>query len=125
VAGLHEMRPPNAAMLTARLADLPGLQVPTDSSGCSHVCNQYTVRVARGRDSMRRGLLARGVGTAVYYPAPIHKQPLYESLGYGGQRFIEAERASREVLSLPVHPGVGEEELRVVIDSIRELVAGP
>jgi dTDP-4-amino-4,6-dideoxygalactose transaminase len=114
----------NAAVLTAGLADVPGVRVPTEAPGCSHVFHQYTLRVANGRDSLRGGLEALGVGTEVYYPTPIHKQPLYESLGYGSQRLVEAERASREVLSLPVHPGVGDEQLRVVVDSIRALVAG-
>ncbi len=60
----------------------------------------------------------------MFYPLPIHRQPLYRGLGYR-QRLPVAERLSREVLSLPVHPGLSREELDAVVSAVREgLAAG-
>jgi dTDP-4-amino-4,6-dideoxygalactose transaminase len=65
-----------------------------------------------------------GVGTAVHYPIPVHRQPLYIELGYGNQSLPVAERAADEVLSLPVHPGLQDSDVDRIIDSVREAVTG-
>jgi dTDP-4-amino-4,6-dideoxygalactose transaminase len=62
-----------------------------------------------------------GVGTEVYYPVPVHRQQLYLDLGYGNQSFPEAQRAAKEVLSLPVHPGLTQDELDIIIEAVRSL----
>ncbi len=109
----------NAARLTAGLADLDWLVPPTEPPDCVHAYHQYTVRVPRVRDRLRRHLEARGIATRVYYPVPIHKTPLYQQLGYGQVRCPEAERATAEILSLPVHPALGEAEIDRIIDEVR------
>jgi dTDP-4-amino-4,6-dideoxygalactose transaminase len=85
-----------------------------------HVFHQYVVRVAERRDELARHLLARGVGSRVYYPIPIHLQPCYRELGYGEGAFPHAERAAREVLALPMFPELLPEEQEYVISSIRD-----
>lgn len=110
----------NAASLTAGLCDLDWLVVPSEPPGCTHVFHQYTLRVAGARDRLARHLDARGIGTRVYYPSPIHKSPLYRRLGFADIRCPHAERAAEDVLSIPVHPSLGEEEVRRIVQAIRD-----
>ncbi|MDR7409178.1 MAG: DegT/DnrJ/EryC1/StrS family aminotransferase [Armatimonadota bacterium] len=118
----------NAQTLTEVLRDLSGVLPPTEPEGYFHVYHQYTVR-ARRRDELSRHLRARGVETRVYYPEPVpHTEP-YRRLGYTPGGWPQAERAGREVLSLPVHPALTEGDLRRVVDAVREfarqVVASP
>ncbi|MBI5770158.1 MAG: DegT/DnrJ/EryC1/StrS family aminotransferase [Verrucomicrobia bacterium] len=69
----------------------------------THVYAQYTIRTAN-RDAFSEKLKAAGIPTAVYYPKCLHEQPVYQPLGYKWGAFPEAEKASREVISLPMHP---------------------
>ncbi len=82
-----------------------------------HVFNQYTIRVDR-RDELKEHLGREGIGTAVYYPVPLHLQPCFEGLGYGPGDFPNAERASREVLSIPVYPELTEDAQAYVVRAI-------
>jgi perosamine synthetase len=92
---------------------LPADVIPTVPPGFRHVFHQYTVRVRKDRDRVAALFNEAGVGTAVHYPIPIHAQKLYEDLGYTGSLPV-SEKASREVLSLPVHPSLTAEELAKV-----------
>ncbi|MFZ1640560.1 MAG: DegT/DnrJ/EryC1/StrS family aminotransferase [Candidatus Contendobacter sp.] len=85
--------------------------------GNTHVYAQYTIRVAE-RDRVSEALKAQGIPTAVYYPKCLHEQPVFAALGYRWGDFPEAERASREVLSLPMHPWLTEREQERVISAI-------
>ena len=100
-------------------AQLRGVIPPCEPEGLQHVYHQYTVRVPDGRrDALRSHLQEHGIGSEVYYPVPIHQQKFYvEELGYQGER-PEAERASREVLSLPVHPGLSPADLEVIVSTV-------
>jgi dTDP-4-amino-4,6-dideoxygalactose transaminase len=109
----------NATQLSAGLGDLSWLRLPAEPPGCTHVFHQYTIRVPGARDQLARHLEARGIGTRVYYPTPIHKSPLYRRLGFGDVCCPEAERAAQEVLSIPVHPALGEGEVRRIVQAIR------
>jgi dTDP-4-amino-4,6-dideoxygalactose transaminase len=76
------------------------------------------VRVPEGRDALQDRLAEEGIETAVYYRTPLHLQPLYrEKLGYRDSLPV-AERLSREVLSLPVYPGLRAEERRWVAEAV-------
>lgn len=90
---------------------------PEDPDGF-HVYNQFTIRCER-RDALAAYLTAAGIGTAVYYPVPLHLQPCFAGLGYKAGDFPEAERACREVLSLPVHPFLSRDEQDYVVEKIR------
>jgi len=106
-------RQANAAYLSAHLKVV---EVPYVPEGYTHVFHQYTVRVPDGRrDALLQHLTANGIGTGVYYPVPIHKQTFYvQQLGYN-ETFPEAERAAAEVLSLPVHPALTQEDLETIV----------
>jgi perosamine synthetase len=120
--GFNERRIANAAYLSAHLPQ-DKVRVPQVRPGMRHVFHQYTVRVLPpiNRDEVRTRLAELGVGTEVYYPVPVHRQQLYLDLGYGDQSFSEAERAANEVLSLPVHPGLTQQELDTIIEAVNAL----
>jgi dTDP-4-amino-4,6-dideoxygalactose transaminase len=101
----------NAARLTRLLCGLSGLVVPVERAGYRHVYHQYTVRILGGRDDVRSELMAREIETGVHYPIPLHRQPLYDTLGYGTLHLPVAEHLAEEVLSLPVHPSLGPSDL--------------
>lgn len=81
------------------------MKFPTEVSGGYHVYHQYTLRTTR-RDQLLAHLRSEDVYAGVYYPLPMHFQPCFEYLGYKEGDFPESERASREVLSLPIYPQI-------------------
>jgi dTDP-4-amino-4,6-dideoxygalactose transaminase len=87
------------------------LIAPTEIEGAHHVYHHFTVRTPRRAELVAR-LEAAGIGSAIYYPHPLHEQPAYARWARG--RLPEAERAAREVLSLPVHPWLTDEEIERV-----------
>jgi dTDP-4-amino-4,6-dideoxygalactose transaminase len=99
------------------------VQVPQVRPGTRHVFHQYTVRLdpSLNRDKVREELAAKEVGTDIYYPVPVHRQQLYLDLGYGNKSFPESERAAREVLSLPIHPGLSQEDLETIVAAVESL----
>jgi dTDP-4-amino-4,6-dideoxygalactose transaminase len=88
-----------------------------------HVFNQYVVRTPR-RDDLARLLATRGIGTAVYYPKPLHLQACFADLGYREGDFPEAERASRETLALPIFPELTAAMQGQVIDAVTAFFRG-
>ncbi|MCS7083049.1 MAG: DegT/DnrJ/EryC1/StrS family aminotransferase [Bacteroidetes bacterium] len=107
-----------AARYDALLADIPEIVLPFRDERARHVFHQYTIR-ASDRDRLRAFLEARGVPTMIYYPLPLHLQPAYRHHGYAEGDFPQAERAAREVLSLPMHTELNEAQLQHIADSIR------
>ncbi|WP_305064204.1 DegT/DnrJ/EryC1/StrS family aminotransferase [Methanococcoides sp.] len=112
----NSLRQRNAALLSKGLEDTDGITVPVVREGCEHMFHQYTIRV-NDRDEILTKLGQAGIGTGVYYPIPIHMQPIYKDAGYKDE-LPECEKASKEVLSLPVHPGVSEDEIQQIIDAV-------
>lgn len=109
----------NARYLDDHIPDYIRLRVP---EGYRHVYHQYTVRVRNERDEAAGLLNAAGVGTGVHYPIPIHKQKLYVDLGYRASLPV-AEKASSEVLSLPVHPSLTAQDLDTVAQVAQNYLA--
>ncbi|MDK2940434.1 MAG: perosamine synthetase [Methanolobus sp.] len=116
VDGYNAARRKNAAMLSEGLKDISEIKVPAVRDGCEHMFHQYTIRVDN-RDEMVTKLNQQGIGTGVYYPIPIHKQPLYVELSYKDY-LPECEKAAKEAISLPVHPGVSEEDINKIIEAV-------
>jgi len=111
-----------ASRYDAALADLDAVTPPGVAAGCIHVYHQYVIRAAQ-RDALRAHLDAAGVSTRVFYPVPMHQQPCFTTLGHAKGDFPEAERACDEVLSLPVFPGLTEDEQDVVAGAVRAFYA--
>lgn len=99
------------------LAALP-VVLPIESPDCFHVYHQFTIRVP-DRDTVQRRLAELGVRTTVYYPVPLHLQPMYRALGYRIGDFPEAERAAREVLSLPIYPELTDAQVDEVVEALK------
>jgi dTDP-4-amino-4,6-dideoxygalactose transaminase len=98
---------------------------PTAAEGCHHVWNQYTVRVTNGRrDALQKHLSDRKIGSAIYYPVPLHLQKCFAPLSCEEGSLPETENACREVLSLPVYPEMTEAEQSTVIDAVTEFCQG-
>jgi dTDP-4-amino-4,6-dideoxygalactose transaminase len=108
----------NAAYYSSGLADVPEVRTPCIDPANESIFNQYTLRVQR-RDDLQAALKARDLGTAVYYPLPLHLQPCFAYLGYRAGAFPEAERAAGEVLSLPIYPELSAAQKDEVIGAIR------
>lgn len=106
----------NASMLSEKLKNIDGITVPTVREGCNHVFHQYTIRVDN-RDELVTKLKQNDIGTGIYYPIPIHKQPTYIESGYKYELPI-CEKAAKEVISLPVHPGISEQNIEQIIENV-------
>ncbi len=147
-SGLHEVAGTNARMTEMaaavglvqleRLADanaarranaryfderLRGVGLPRAVPGTTHVYHQYTLRLpaSADRDAFVAGLVERGVGARVYYATPCHRQPALRAASARVEPLPETERASREVLSIPVHPGLDEAARQTIVDAVSAL----
>ncbi|MBO3457944.1 DegT/DnrJ/EryC1/StrS family aminotransferase [Aetokthonos hydrillicola Thurmond2011] len=106
------------------LNQIPGIIPPQELAGGLGVWNQYTIRVlGEKRDWLRAQLQERGVNTMIYYPRPLHLQPVYESLGYKVGQLAVAEQACHEVLSLPMFPELSSEQQDQVIYGLKDCLA--
>jgi dTDP-4-amino-4,6-dideoxygalactose transaminase len=118
LAGWSAKRRANAEYYTRALADVAGLTTPFIDSANESIFNQYTIRTDR-RDELQTFLKGRGIGTAIYYPLPLHLQPCFAYLGYKPGSCPESERAAAEVLSLPIYPELTQAQLDEVIEQVR------
>lgn len=114
----NEGRRKNAAFYNDSLSNLP-VTTPVVAKEAEHVYHQYSIRVNE-RDRIQGHLNDRGIGAGVHYPKPLHLQPSFDSLPFERGDFPEAERAAREVLSLPVYALMDNEQLNYVIDTLTE-----
>jgi len=120
----NRQRIEHARFLTEKLGKIRGLIVPFVAPDVKHVFHQFTIKVtgnfSMSRDELKQRLNDKGIITEVYYPLPIHKQPLYKELGYDDS-LPDAEKACEEVLSLPVHPLLTEEDLNYIVGAINHI----
>jgi UDP-2-acetamido-2-deoxy-ribo-hexuluronate aminotransferase len=98
--------------------------IPAVAPENTHVYAQYTIRVPN-RDQTAERLKSAGIPTAVYYPKCLHEQPVFAQLGYKWGDFPESEKASREVLSLPMHPFLSEADQDKIIDTLDSVLKKP
>lgn len=111
----NEKRRANAAVLDRGLEGVAGVRTPFAPEHTTHVYHQYTIR-AEGRDGLRDHLGRDGVRAAVYYSRLVTDNPPIRP--YATRPTPRARKACREVLSLPVHPGLGEEELARIVNAV-------
>jgi dTDP-4-amino-4,6-dideoxygalactose transaminase len=119
LAAWQRARQAHAAEYTKRLSKIPGVTTPEIPAGYDHVFHQYTIRVSN-RDALQRALTEKKIGSAVYYPVPLHLQPLYASLGHKLGDFPNSEQAAREALSLPMFPELRIDQLERVVEVVAE-----
>ena len=103
-------------------AELRGVVTPHVRPGVTHVYHQYTIRVTR-RDAFAEALKERGVGSAIYYPIPVHRQTPFVALGYGGDSYPVTDLLTEQVLSIPVHPSLSDDEVTTVVEAVNETAA--
>jgi dTDP-4-amino-4,6-dideoxygalactose transaminase len=118
LAAWSAKRRENAAYYSEAFVDLADVVSPFIDPANESIFNQYTIRVPT-RDALREHLKAKGIGHSVYYPLPLHLQPCFAYLGYREGSCPESERASREVLSLPVFPELTRGQRDEVVAAVR------
>lgn len=92
---------------------------PIIQPGNTHVYAQYTIRIPN-RDAVAADLKAMGIPTAVYYPKCVHEQPVFAYLNYAAGSLPESESAAKEVLSLPMHPWLSEQDQDLIVSAIEK-----
>ncbi len=118
LVGWSAKRRANAEYYTAALGDVAEVVTPYIEPANTCIFNQYTLRVER-RDALQAYLKEQGIGTAIYYPLPLHLQPCFAYLGYKEGSCPESEKAAKEVLSIPVFPELTRSQQDRVIGAIR------
>jgi dTDP-3-amino-3,4,6-trideoxy-alpha-D-glucose transaminase len=112
-----------AAYYLEHLAGVGDLSLPPVAAQSRPVWHLFVVRSAR-RDELAAFLEERGIATGLHYPQPAHLSAAYEWLGYREGDFPVAEAMAREVLSLPIFPGIGELQLDAVAGAVRDFFSG-
>ncbi len=116
----------NAKYLTKNLRDIEGIALPNEASWATHNWYLYTIRILspRKRDVVQKALHEAKIGAAVYYEVPLHLTPIYRKLFQYKEGFMPvSEQAAKEVLSLPVHPALTEEEQEWIVQQSRQALA--
>lgn len=110
-----------ADLYDSYLGDVAALQLPVRVPWSTHIFHQYTLRVLDGRrDQLRAYLAARAVPAMVYYPKPLHLQPAYQHPDFPPGSFPNAEQLAREVISLPMHPFLSEDQVAYIAEAVRD-----
>jgi dTDP-4-amino-4,6-dideoxygalactose transaminase len=119
----NRLRRKNAARYAELLEGTP-LILPTERPGAYHVYHQYTLRVPSGinRDKITDALTAAQIGWAIYYPVPLHQQPVFAKLGFHSPSLPKTEQAAAEVLSLPIFPEMRADEVETVASVLRQVL---
>jgi len=116
----NEARQKAAAHYDRELSDVHGINVPLRADNSTHIFHQYTLRVGGNeRNRLRECLENEGIPSMIYYPVPLHMQKAYAHLGYGADDFPVTTRLTGEVLSLPMHTELNNEQLEYITGCIR------
>jgi dTDP-4-amino-4,6-dideoxygalactose transaminase len=112
-------------LLSEALVPVSGESSASVASPCvkteRHIFNQYVIRASR-RDQLKDWLKKRKIETEIYYPVPMHLQECFSYLGHQVGAFPESERAANETLALPIYPELSQDQIRYVVDCIRDFV---
>ena len=99
-------------------SSVKGFELPTVQYQNRHIFHQYVIRVPE-RDRLKQFLAAEGIGTDIYYPVPLHLQECYAFLNYRRGDLPNSEKASEEVLALPIYPELTEDQQGMVVNRIK------
>ena len=123
----NRRRRDNATILTNGLRGITGLVLPQIKPNTKHVFHQFTIRIKEDfcmpRDTLKERLYASNIASGIYYPLPIYKQPIYKKLGYKDY-LPNTEIAVGEVLSLPIHPSLSNDDLKYIIKTLSGICKG-
>lgn len=120
----NERRRELARRYTESLQDLEVI-TPVEAPWAYHVYHLYVIRVpADVRDALREHLMSRGIGVGIHYPIPAHLQPALRDLGYRQGAFPVCEQMAGEVLTLPMHPFLTDEDVDVITEAILAFFTG-
>jgi perosamine synthetase len=117
LALFNKKRLENARYLSEHLE---GVILPPPSWDGASSWHLYTIAVRSGREELSAWLRDRGIQSGVYYPTPVPDQPLYRGLDYSGECCPNARRLAAQVISLPVHPGLSQEDLDTIVAAVNE-----
>lgn len=129
----NEKRRAIANRYTELLNHLPGIITPQSITGGQHVWNQYTIRLIQDsatssdllyRDQVRQKLQQQGIGSMIYYPVPLHLQPVFSRLNDQSGKFPVVEQVAQEVLSLPMFPELSGEQQDCVVYALKDCLVG-
>lgn len=119
IEALNRKRIENARFLSDSLSSVKGIEIPFVPKHVKHVFHQYTIKVPEGRGRLLEYLNKHEVGARVYYPEPVYMQPAYLEMGFRKGLCPVTEDVCRQVLSIPVHPLLTQEELKTVAEAVR------
>lgn len=119
LTGWNDERRAAAAIYAEALPGIGDLELPRTAAGSNPVWHLYVVRTSQ-RDALAAHLAARGIGTGLHYPQPVHMTPAYRYLGHGAGAFPVSERYTARCLSLPLYPGICESQLERVVEAVAE-----
>jgi perosamine synthetase len=117
LAGFLKARARNVKLLGEKIGQVEGSDFTQDATDRTHAYYLYTLYLRKNRDKVLQRLNEAGIGAAVYFRLPVHKTPLYTRLGFGRKKLPKTEEASKHVVSLPVHPKLGPEEIGRVAET--------
>jgi dTDP-4-amino-4,6-dideoxygalactose transaminase len=108
-----------AAFYTQAFRSVPGIRVPETSPGVGHVWHQYALCCGR-KDALGSFLGSKGVGSAAFYPVPLHLQKAFAGLGYKEGDLPAAEKITKQTVCLPIFPELTQKELDYVVQCVKE-----
>ncbi|MDO9224759.1 MAG: DegT/DnrJ/EryC1/StrS family aminotransferase [Pseudomonadota bacterium] len=106
------------ARYNAAFAGVPCLAVPEAAAGYEHVYHLYSLRIQGDRQKFQDALTAKGVGNGVYYPIPLYRTALFEGMGWRPEDFPVCEQVAAEIVSIPCHPALSDEDVQQVITAV-------
>ena len=116
----NDMRRSNAKKYNELLSNIDGIITPYEADYAKHVYHLYVIRTEKGRDKLREELKSKGIATGIHYPIPLHLQPAYRYLEFKEGDFPVTEKASQEILSLPMFAELNDEQIEEIVELIKK-----
>ena len=125
ISELNGARRKNAEIFLQELKLIPGIILPTVKQGFKHAWHQFTLRITPefklSRDDFVSAMYKKGIQCKIYYPKPLHLFDQFKASGFREGDFPVCEKLAKEVVSIPIHPLVSQNEIAYIIESIKEM----